>query len=70
MTMGLIYVIVFFALIIASIILAIIVKKTLNAEKGIELIGGRLENSDASISDAMSYLKITNEWDGGCDGQR
>lgn len=62
MTTGLVYMIVFGVLVIASIILAIIVTKTLNSEKNIELIGGRLENSDASISDAMSYLKITNEW--------
>lgn len=62
MSIGLIYVIVFGVLIIASVILAVIVTKTLNSDKSIELIGGRLENSDTSISDAMSYLKITNEW--------
>lgn len=62
MTTGLIYLIVFGVLVIASIILAIIVTRTLNSDKSIELLGGRLENSDASISDAMTYLKITNEW--------
>lgn len=62
MTMGLVYVIVFGVLVIASIILAIIVTKILNSDNGIELIGGQLESSDASISDAMTYLKITNEW--------
>lgn len=65
MTMGLIYVIIFGVIVIASVILAIIVTKILNSDKGIELIGGQLEqleNSDASISDAMTYLKITNEW--------
>lgn len=52
----------FGVLLIASVILAIIVTKALNKNKSIELIGGRLENSDASISDAVNYLKITNEW--------
>lgn len=62
MIIGLVYIIVFGVLAIAAIILAIVVTKTLNGEEDIELTGGRLENSDASISDAMSYLKITNEW--------
>ncbi|MBD5543250.1 MAG: hypothetical protein HDR01_03125 [Lachnospiraceae bacterium] len=62
MAMGLIYVIIFGVLVIASVILAIIVTKILNSDKSIELVGQRLENSDASISDAMTYLKITNEW--------
>lgn len=61
MTTGLIYVIVFGILVIASIILAIIVTKTLNSDKSIELLGGRLENYDASIRDTMTYLKITNK---------
>ncbi len=62
MTTGLIYVIIFGILLVASIILAIILSKILNNDKGIELTGKRLENSDSSIRDAMSYLKITNEW--------
>ncbi|MDE7432560.1 MAG: hypothetical protein K2N34_11705 [Lachnospiraceae bacterium] len=62
MTTGLIYVIVFGVLAAASIILAVIITKTLNNDKCIELTGGQLENSDSSINDAMSYLKITNEW--------
>lgn len=62
MITGLAYLIIFGILMIASVILAIVVTKTLNSEHDIELVGGLLENSDASISDAMSYLKITNEW--------
>ena len=62
MTTGLIYVIIFGILLVASIILAIILSKILNNDQGIELTGKRLENSDSSIRDAMSYLKITNEW--------
>lgn len=62
MTMGLIYGIIFGVLLIAAIILAVIVTKTLNKSESIELIGGQLENTDASIKDAMAYLKITNEW--------
>lgn len=62
MTMGLIYMIVFGVLAIAAIVLAVIVTKTLNSNQNINLVGGKLENSDASIGEAMSYLKITNEW--------
>lgn len=62
MTTELIYMIVFGMLVIGAIILAIIVTRTLRKGESIELIQGKLENSDSSISDAMSYLKITNEW--------
>lgn len=57
-----IYLIIFGVLLIASIILALIITKSLNSDESIDLIGGKLENSDASISDAMTYLKLTNEW--------
>ena len=46
MTTGLIYVIIFGILLVASIILAIILSKILNNDKGIELTGKRLENSE------------------------
>lgn len=62
MSLGLVYAIVFGILGVVSVVLAIIITKALNNDKNIELLGAQLENSDASISDAMSYLKITNEW--------
>lgn len=62
MKMGLILLIVLGVLLVASIILAILVTKELNSDKNIELLGGQLENSDSLISDAIPFLKITNEW--------
>lgn len=62
MTTGMICVITLGIMLIGAIILAVIVTITLNNSDSIELVGRKLENSDASISDAMSYLKITNEW--------
>lgn len=50
------------SLIIGGIVLAIIVSRMLRKEDGIELVQGKLENSDSAIADAMSYLKVTNEW--------
>lgn len=62
MSLGLIYLVVFGALLIASIVLAIVVMRSFRNGKNIEIIGGQLENSDTSINDAMQYLEITNEW--------
>lgn len=50
------------SLIIGGIVLAIIVSRMLRKEDGIELVQGKLENSDSAIADAISYLKVTNEW--------
>ena len=47
---------------VGAIILAIIVTSVLKKSDSIELVQGKLENSDSAIADAMSYLKITNEW--------
>lgn len=49
-------------LLVGAIILAVIVMRTLKSTDSIEIIGGKLENSDSAIKDAMPYLKITNEW--------
>ena len=49
-------------LVIGAIILAVVVTWVLKKTDSIELIQGKLENSDSAIADAMSYLKITNEW--------
>lgn len=54
--------IVFGSLIIGAIILAVVVTQVLKRTDSIELVQGKLENSDSAIADAMSYLKITNEW--------
>lgn len=59
-----VYMVVFGILVIVSILLAIIITKTLNSDKSINLVGRKLENSDSPISAAMPYLKLTNEWDG------
>lgn len=49
-------------LIIGAIILAVVVTQALKRADSIELVQGKLKNSDSAIADAMSYLKITNEW--------
>lgn len=49
-------------LMIGAIILAIVVSQVLKRTDSIELVQGKLENSDSAIVDAMPYLKITNEW--------
>lgn len=50
-------------LVVGAIILAIVVTQVLKRTDDIELVQGKLENSDFAIADAMSYLKITNEWE-------
>lgn len=49
-------------LIIGAIILAVIVAQTLRRTDSIELIQGKIKNSNSAIADAIPYLKITNEW--------
>lgn len=49
-------------LLIGAMILAVIVTKILKKCNSIELVQGKLENSDSAIADAIPYLKITNEW--------
>lgn len=49
-------------LVIGAIILAVVVNHALKKSDSIELVQGKLENSDFAISKAMSHLKITNEW--------
>lgn len=63
MEIGIVYLVVFGILAIASILLAVIITKTLNRDNSVNLVGGKLENSDLPISDAMPYLKLTNEWE-------
>lgn len=49
-------------LIFGAVILAAVVHCSLKKVDSIELVQGKLENSDLSISSAMSHLKLTNEW--------
>ncbi len=49
-------------LLIGALVLFVVITISLNKSDSIELIQGKLENSDSAIADAMSYLKITNEW--------
>lgn len=58
----LLFVTVLGGLFVGAIILALIVSHALMKTDSIELVQGKLENSDSAISDAMPYLKITNEW--------
>jgi hypothetical protein len=53
---------VFGGLIVGAVILAVVVMQVLKRTDSIELVQGKLENSDSAIADAMPYLKITNEW--------
>lgn len=57
-----ILVILLVSLAIGAIVLAIVVNSTLKKSDSIELVQGKLENTDLSIAKAMSYLEITNEW--------
>lgn len=49
-------------LIIGAIVLAFVVNHALKKSDSIELVQGKLENTDFAISEAISHLKITNEW--------
>lgn len=49
-------------LVIVSFVLGGIIAKELDRSDSINLVGGKLENSDASIKEAVMNLKITNEW--------
>ena len=49
-------------LIVGAIILAVVVTQTLRRTDSIELIQGKIKNSNSAIADAIPYLKITNEW--------
>uniref|UniRef100_UPI0040569392 hypothetical protein n=1 Tax=Acetatifactor sp. TaxID=1872090 RepID=UPI0040569392 len=62
MSTGIVYIIIFTVLAIGAVILGIMISKSLKESNTIELVQGKLQNSDSSIADAMSYLKITNEW--------
>lgn len=62
MTTELVCVVAIAVILIGAVILALAVPKLLRNSGSIELVRGKLENSDNSIKDAMSYLKITNEW--------
>lgn len=60
--MGWIYVIVFGSMLLVTMILGIIMSIILKRSDSIELVQGKLENSDCSIAKAIEYLRITNEW--------
>lgn len=50
------------SLVIGAILLGIIINYIFKKTDSIELVQGKLENSDSAISDAMAHLKLTNEW--------
>lgn len=64
MTIGWIYVIVFGSMILAAIVLVFILSRRLKKLGSIELVQGKLENTDLSIAQAIKHLKITNQWSG------
>ena len=61
MTTNMVYVIIAIVLLIGTIVVAVILHKELNNPANIDLVQGKLENSDSSIADAMDFLKITNK---------
>lgn len=67
MLMNIVFSVILVSLISTGVLTAVIVSHTLKDSKDINLVQGKLENSDLSISEAISYLKVTNEW-GGPDG--
>lgn len=62
MTVGTLYVTIIGGLLLGAIAVGILLKCTFKKTKSIDLVQKRLANSDASIANAMKYLKITNEW--------
>lgn len=62
MGMLLTYIGVFGFLLLVAIIFGFIYMGYLKKKDDIEIVQGKLQNSDSSISEALPYLKITNEW--------
>lgn len=60
--MGLIYAIVFGAVLLAAMVLGIVLSIILRKSDSIELVQGKLENTDSSIAKAIDYLEVTNKW--------
>lgn len=50
------------SLVLFSVVVGFLVGWKMDAAGNINMMGGKLANSDASIKDAMPYLKITNVW--------
>lgn len=61
MTIGMACLCVFGGMAVAAVVLGIMIMRTLNRGHNVQLVSGKLENSDTFIRDALSYLKITNE---------
>ena len=56
------YISIFVAFFIGAIVISIILFFNFRKAKKIDLVQGKLANSDSSIASVVSYLKITNEW--------
>lgn len=65
MTVGILYTVIFIALLVGAILVGCILSYTFKKTKSIDLVQTGLSNSDASIANVISYLKITNEWSDG-----
>lgn len=57
-----IFAIVFGILVVGAVLAFIGIRIMFKNANTIELVQGKLENSDSAIADAMPFLKITNEW--------
>ena len=51
------------SLLVLSAVVGFLMGWNMDGEKGVSLIGGKLETSDECIKDALPHLKITNMWD-------
>lgn len=56
------YISIFVAFFIGAIVVSIVLFFNFRKAKKIDLVQGKLTNSDSSIANVVSYLKITNEW--------
>lgn len=56
------YIGILIAFAIGAILVAGILIHVFRKGKNIDLVQGKLANSDSSIAEAMSFLKLTNEW--------
>lgn len=57
-----VYIGILIAFAIGAIAVSIIFSVVFKRQKHIDLVQGKLQNSDSSIANAISFLKLTNEW--------
>lgn len=62
MSSTVLYIGILIAFIIGAMLVAVALFFTFKKIERVDLVQGKLANSDSSIKNAIVYLKITNEW--------